>query len=125
MATTHPTWTHDPTEPFSPPVYRRGVWHFQAHPAMVIIFLTLWFDVLAMHLPAPFQAVVLMTQLTGFVLGAIMTVFIAGYHLVRYHERKNYMPHMTPYTIGILEHLSAVAFVVLVAQMIGFVATQH
>lgn len=117
MTSQQTTWKNDPTEPFSPPVYRRGIWHFQAHAAAVVMLLSTWFSVAAFYVLPEFPTVLGWLQFVGLVLGTVMTLFVVVEHINRAKERKNYMPCMTPYTIGILEHMTVLGFFILVVQL--------
>lgn len=111
-------WKNDPTEPFSPPVYRRGIWHFQAHPAAVAMFATTWLAVFALYLFAATPAVLGAVRFAGIAFGGLMTLYLALYHIEHYSDRRNHRPYLTPYTAGILEHLTVLGFVILVAQLV-------
>jgi hypothetical protein len=117
MSTWRNTWKHDPTEAFSPRVYRRGYWHFQAHPVLMLMCLSTCIGVAA---PFVFPAALDVLQFMGLSLGLVMTLIVASYHLARRNERLNHMPHMTPYTIGIFEHLTVLGFMVLLTQIFLF-----
>ena len=120
MTASHTSWTHDPTEPFSPPVYRRGMWHFQAHPAVVVMLLSTWLSVAAFYVLSSFPTVLVWTNFPGLVWGTVMTMFVVFYHASRVHERRTLTPYMTPYTIGILEHLTVLGYLILLVQLFLF-----
>ena len=108
------TWKHDKTEPFCPPVYRNGLWHIQLHPAVITMLLTTWLAVLASFvLPSPSRALDI-AQFLGLMSGGLLTLFVIGYHVGQWRKRIRYMPSLTPYTIGILEHLAVLGFAILV-----------
>ena len=106
-------WKHDTTEPFYPPVYRNGFWHIQLHPAIITILLTTWLAVLALFVLPTASHALNSVQFLGLMSGGILTLFLIGYHVGQWRKRKTHKPFMTPYTIGILEHLAALGFAIL------------